>query len=98
MKPTDSKKKLLDRIKRAQGQVNAIHRMLNEDADCMDILVQIAAAQGALNKAGQDLLTNHIQHCVHDVFENGNSEDRAQKVNELLNIFQRYTHIGGRSA
>ena len=97
MDPTESKKKLLTRIKRAQGQVSAIHRMLDEDAACMDVLIQIAAVQGALNKAGQDLLSDHIKHCVNEVFEDGNPEDRANKMDELLNIFERYTNIGGRS-
>lgn len=97
MEPAESKKKLLTRIKRAQGQVAAIHRMLDEDAACTDVLVQIAAVQGALNKAGQDLLTNHIQDCVNEVFEDGNTEAKADKMAELLNIFERYTHIGGPS-
>ena len=55
MDPVESKKKILTRIKRAQGQVSAIHRMLDEDAACMDVLIQIAAAQGALNKADETL-------------------------------------------
>ena len=97
MEAAEVKKKLLTRLKRAQGQVAAIHRMLDEDAACMDVLVQIAAVQGALNKAGQDLLSNHIKHCVNEVFEHGNAEARSDKMEELLNIFERYTHIGGRS-
>ena len=97
MEPAESKRKLLTRIKRAQGQVSAIHRMLDEDAGCMDVLIQIAAVQGALNKAAQDLLTNHIKQCVDDVFEPNNADNRADKMKDLLNIFERYTHIGGPS-
>ena len=71
--------------------------MLDEDADSMDVLIQIAAVQGALNKAGQDLLSNHIKHCVTEVLEPGNPETRADKMEELLNLFERYTRIGGPS-
>ena len=97
MEALEFKKKLLTRIKRAQGQVSAIHRMLDEDADSLDVLIQIAAVQGALNKAGQDLLSNHIKHCVTEVFDPTNSDTRADKMEELLNLFERYTHIGGPS-
>lgn len=97
MQDTPGKKKILTRLKRAQGQVGAIHRMLEEDSPCLDVLVQIAAVQGALNKAGQDLLGNHVEHCVQEVFENGDSEARANKMKDLMTIFQRYTHIGGPS-
>ena len=92
-----TKKKLLTRVKRAQGQVSAIHRMLDEDSPCLDVLVQIAAAQGALNKAGQELLAHHIQSCVQEVFENGSPEARENKMKDLMTIFDRYTHIGARS-
>ena len=71
--------------------------MLDEDADSLDVLIQIAAVQGALNKAGQDLLSNHIKHCVTEVFDPTNSDTRADKMEELLNLFERYTHIGGPS-
>ena len=97
MEVSDSKKKLLTRIKRAQGQVSAIHRMLDEDAPCMDVLIQIAAVQGALNKAGQDLLSNHIKHCVTEVFEHGTTEDRTDKMEALLHTIEKYTRIGGNS-
>jgi DNA-binding FrmR family transcriptional regulator len=97
MKPAESKKKLLTRIKRAQGQVAAIHRMLDEDAACTDVLLQISAVQGALNKAGQDLLSNHIQNCLNEAFDDANAEAKTEKMAKLLNIFEKYTHIGGRS-
>ena len=97
MEDIQGKKKILTRLKRAQGQVGAIHRMLEEDSPCLDLLVQIAAVQGALNKAGQDLLNDHIENCVHEVFENGDTHARAEKMQNLMTIFQRYTHIGGPS-
>jgi len=97
MEDSQDQKKILTRLKRAQGQVGAIHRMLEENSPCLDVLVQIAAVQGALNKAGQDLLSNHIEHSVHQVFENGDAEARANKMKDLMTIFQRYTHIGGPS-
>ena len=97
MESVEAKKKILTRIKRAQGQVSAIHRMLDEGANSMDVLIQIAAVQGALNKAGQDLLNNHIKNCVTEVFEHSQSEARTDKMEDLLSIIERYTHIGGPS-
>lgn len=97
MESVEAKKKLLTRIKRAQGQVSAIHRMLDEGANSMDVLIQIAAVQGALNKAGQDLLNHHIKNCVNEVFEHSQSDARTDKMEDLLSIIERYTHIGGPS-
>ena len=91
----ENKKKILSRLKRAAGQVSAIHRMLEEDKACMDVLVQIAAAQGALNKVGQQILGNHIETCVQEALTHGDSHEREEKMRELMNIFERYTHIGG---
>ena len=94
-KDEKTKKKLLGRLKRAQGQVSAVHRMLEEDAPCMDVLTQISAAQGALDKAGQQLLSNHIQTCVHEAVTHGNEDERREKMDELMALFDRYTRIGG---
>ena len=59
------------------GQVNAIDRMIDEDVPCEDILAQINAAKSALNKAGQVVLEGHINHCIKDAVERGDSEEIA---------------------
>lgn len=65
------------RLKKIIGQVNAIDRMIDEDVPCEDILAQINAAKSALNKAGQVFLEGHINHCIKDAVERGDSEEIA---------------------
>ncbi len=61
----------------------------------MDVRTQISAAQGALDKAGPPLLSNHIQTGVHEAVTHGNEDDRREKMDELMALFDRYTRIGG---
>ena len=65
------------RLKKIIGQVNAIDRMIDEDVPCEDILAQINAAKSALHKAGQVVLEGHINHCIKDAVERGDSEEIA---------------------
>ena len=96
MHDSDTHKKMQKRLKRAEGQVAAIRRMLDEEAPCLDVLVQISAAQGALSKAAQVLLSAHIENCVESTFQAGDAEEREKKVSELMHIFSRYGHLGAR--
>ena len=82
--------KLLARLKRAQGQLAGVQRMVEEDAYCVDVLVQIAAVQGALGRVGQILLGRHLEHCVADAFTSGDPDVRQEKIEELLDLFTRY--------
>ena len=63
------------RFSKIIGQINAIDRMVDEDAPCEDILMQINAAKSALHKAGQVVLEGHLQHCVREGIENGNADE-----------------------
>ncbi len=92
----DAKQKLLARLRRAEGQVAAVSRMVEEDADCVDVLLQIAAIRGALGKAGQVLLESHLRECVIDAFESGDAGDRDRKLEELVEVFGRYGGMGAR--
>lgn len=93
MADADTKKKLLARLKRAEGQLGAVRRMVDEDAYCIDTLVQIAAVRGALAKAADALLEDHLEHCVVRAFESGDRDERRAHVDELLTVFARF---GGR--
>jgi CsoR family transcriptional regulator, copper-sensing transcriptional repressor len=93
MTTPDSKKKLLARLRRAEGQLAAVRRMVEEDAYCIDTMVQIAAVRGALSKAADALLEDHLEHCVRRAFEGGDEVQRRAHVDELLTVFARF---GGR--
>jgi DNA-binding FrmR family transcriptional regulator len=93
--PTE-KKKLLTRLRKVEGQVSAICRMVEEDEYCVDILLQISAVQGALGKASQLLLGSHVETCVASAFETGSKQDRQTSIDELMQVFARYSGISGR--
>ena len=90
------KLKVLSRLRKVEGQVAGIQRMVQDDKYCVDVLLQIAAAQGALGKVGQIVLGSHIETCVSEALKNGNEEDRCCKVEELIEVFARYANIGSR--
>lgn len=68
--------KRLNRLRRVNGLVDAIARRIEEDAQCVDIVMQISAATGALTKVAQLLLTEHIKQRIHDAADNRSAADR----------------------
>jgi len=88
------RKKLLARLKRAEGQIAAVRRMVEDDAYCVDVLLQIQAARGALGKAGQVVLRSHVEGCVSDAIAEGDTPNTEQKIDELMTVFGRYAGLG----
>ncbi|WP_417745852.1 metal-sensitive transcriptional regulator [Rosistilla oblonga] len=86
----DEKKKLNNRLRRVIGQVEAVGRMIEDEKYCVDILMQLSAATGALSKVGQIVLEQHIRTCVSDAIKSGNAKDRDEKIEELLKVFRKY--------
>ena len=74
---------LLNRLSRIEGQVRGIRGMLEKDVYCVDILVQVAAANSALNSFSKELLAQHISTCVADDLRSG-SEDKLDELIKLL--------------
>ena len=93
---SETKRRARARLKRVEGQVAALSRMLDSDTYCVDVLLQISAAQGALGGVGQLILGQHIQSCVSDAFRNGDESERQLKIEELLDVFSRYGRMGAR--
>jgi CsoR family transcriptional regulator, copper-sensing transcriptional repressor len=89
----EDKKKLAHRLARVTGQVEAISRMIEKDAYCVDILMQLSAATGALGKVGQIVLENHLRTCVAEAMKNGDGQQREQKLNELITLFRKYASV-----
>ena len=65
--------------------------MIEEEEYCVDILMQLSAATGALDKVGQIVLEEHIKSCVSDAIESGDAADRDEKIAELIKIFRKYS-------
>ena len=91
--PAIDKKKIQTRLRRAEGQLRAVSRMIDEGSPSTDTLVQITAIQGALGKIGELILTDHIESCVCDAIKNGNEDERQQSIDDLMNVLSRF---GGR--
>lgn len=85
----DQKAKLKKRLARVEGQVRGLQRMLDEDRYCIDIVTQISAVRAALLKVEQEVLKDHVAHCVEHAILSGDAEDQRQKVAELLEILSR---------
>ncbi len=81
----EEEKKLLTRLRKVEGQIRGLERMVENDAYCPDILVQVSAATSALNSFSKELLASHIKSCVvHDIKE-GNEET----IDELCRLLQK---------
>ena len=89
----ETRTKTLGRLRRIEGQVQGLQRMIESDAYCVDILLQISAVQGALEQVQKLLLGTHIESCVADAIRSGSKGDRQKKIDELLEVFARF---GGR--
>ena len=80
---------LHNRLKRVDGQIKAIDRMIEQDVPCEDIIIQINAAKTALHKIGQVVLEGHLNHCVKDGIEHGDAEKTIADFARALEYFSR---------
>jgi len=85
-----SNPKLLTRLKRIEGQVRGISRMVEEDRYCIDILNQVEAVKAALSRVEEQVLKGHAAHCVAHAIKSGNVKDQTRKFDELVELFSRY--------
>ena len=84
-------KALQNRLRRIEGQVRGLQRMVDDDAYCVDILTQVAAVQTALEQVAVRVLDGHVRHCVKDAVAHGDAADAEAKLDELMSAVQRFT-------
>lgn len=77
------------RLKRIEGQIRGLIKMVEGDKPCEDILVQIGAAKSALHKTGQVILEGHLHHCVLDGIQEGNGDETLKKLTSAIEQFSR---------
>ena len=77
------------RLKRVDGQIKAIDRMIEQDVPCEDIIIQINAAKTALHKIGQVVIEGHLNHCVKDGIAHGDAEKTIADFAKALEYFSR---------
>lgn len=79
---------LVSRLRKIEGQVRGIQRMLSEDAYCVDVLTQISAVTSAMEKVGLRLLKDHLRGCVSDAM--GSKGRGEEKVEEVVRVVERF--------
>jgi CsoR family transcriptional regulator, copper-sensing transcriptional repressor len=79
---------IVKRLKRIEGQVRGVQKMVEDNRYCIDILVQISAIQAALNKVGLNLLERHVNHCVAKAIREGSGEE---SIRELMDVIKQFS-------
>lgn len=85
------KERLQNRLKRIEGQVRGVQRMVDEEAYCVDVLTQIGSIVAAMEKVGAILLKDHVEHCVRESIEKG--EDADERIGELTAAVERFLRV-----
>ncbi len=81
----------LKRLRRIEGQVRGLQRMIEEDRYCIDILTQMAAVRAALKKVEAMVLEDHATTCISQTMKEGDPEDQRRKMAELIDLLRRYS-------
>lgn len=79
----------LKRLSKIEGQVRGLSRMVEEDRYCIDIVTQVSAVRAALRRVEEDILREHIAHCVEHAITSGNADEQRKKVQELMDVLAR---------
>jgi CsoR family transcriptional regulator, copper-sensing transcriptional repressor len=86
-----TKSAVTTRLRRIEGQVGGLIRMVDEDRYCVDVLTQINAVRAALHRVEEQILRDHVSHCVADAFASGDAVEQRHKVEELVTTIGRMT-------
>ena len=84
-----AKTAVLKRLQRIEGQVRGLSRMVGDDRYCIDIVTQITAVRAALRRAEEEILADHVSHCVEHAIASGDKSAQRRKVDELIAVLSR---------
>lgn len=87
---TQQTEALRNRLRRIEGQVRGIQKMLEEGRYCVDVLTQIDAARAALARVQERVLEAHLNHCVGNALEGSDVDQRREKVDEVVTLLQKF--------
>jgi DNA-binding FrmR family transcriptional regulator len=79
----------LKRLRRIEGQVRGLARMVEDERYCIDIVTQIAAVRAALRRVEEGVLSDHVAHCVDEAIASGNKAEQRRKIAELMSVIGR---------
>lgn len=77
------------RLSRIEGQVRGLARMLDEERYCIDLVTQISAVRAALRRVEQEILREHVAHCVEHAITSGDADEQRRKLGELMDVLER---------
>ena len=86
---TEIKASVAKRLNRIEGQVRGLSRMVEDDRYCIDIVTQIGAVRAALRRVEEEVLREHVAHCVHHAIASGDKADQRAKIAELMAVIGR---------
>ena len=81
-------KQVVNRLSRAAGHLESVKRMVEEGRDCSDVLIQLAAVRSAINNAAKLLISDHMEHCIHDAIEPGDAQ-ALERFGDAIDKFLR---------
>ncbi len=84
-----TKESCLSRLRRIEGQVRGIARMVEGSRYCVDVVTQVQAVRAALRRVEDEVLQDHVAHCVEHAIRSGDAEEQHRKVAELLDVLGR---------
>lgn len=85
----ETKDSLRTRLRRVEGQVRGIARMIDEDRYCVDVINQVQAVRAALRSLEDEIIRDHANHCVADAIRAGDPKEQDRKIEELLMVLGR---------
>ena len=85
----DNKAKLLNRLRRIEGQVRGVARMVEEDRYCIDVLTQVQAIRAALSRAETEMLKDHLGRCIEGAIVSGDAKEQRKNASELIALLDR---------
>lgn len=85
----ETKSAVHKRLVRIEGQVRGIARMVEDDRYCIDIITQISAVRAALRRAEEEVLRDHVSHCVEHAIASGDQVEQREKIAELIEVLGR---------
>ncbi|OFX00699.1 MAG: transcriptional regulator [Alphaproteobacteria bacterium RIFCSPHIGHO2_12_FULL_63_12] len=83
---TENRRKIVNRLRRIEGQVAGLARMVEDNRYCIDILTQVQAVKSALSKVEDAILSDHAAHCVAAAIKSGDADDQRAKFSELVDL------------
>jgi CsoR family transcriptional regulator, copper-sensing transcriptional repressor len=85
------KESTMKRLRRIEGQVRGLQKMVEEDRYCMDVLMQIASVHEALKGVSREVMHRHMEHCVHNAVASGDKGHESQVYQEMLDLIYKYS-------